>query len=264
MSKKQRSRKQDRLNGQAGAAPVTLDAPAVQDHSPQVAQRDKLKWELSIRGRTDLTARQQELIDLILDKKTKVLFLQGPAGSSKTWLAVYCGLKLLAARRASHITYIRTVVESASKSLGYLPGEFESKMEPYLMPLMDKLDEFVPVDQSKRLLTEKRVIGVPVNYLRGASLNAQVILVDEAQNLDTKELITVLTRLGQYSKLIIVGDPGQSDINGRSGFVPLFKLFDDAESRAEGIHCQSLTKADIVRSGVLRFIVDKLEQRPKA
>lgn len=255
MSKKHRAGK--RAN-EAKAPDATT-----KDKSVWVPQGSKIDFSLDIRERNDLTPKQRQLIDLILDKETKVVFINGPAGTSKTFIALYCGLKALQDRRVSHISYVRTIIESASKSLGSLPGDEKLKMEPFLMPLVEKLDEFLPTIQKDRLLKENRVKGIPVNYLRGASLNAQYIVVDESQNLTRKEMTTTITRLGQFSKMIFVGDDSQSDINGSSGFMPLFDLFNDESSRKEGIHCFSFTKNDIVRSGVLRYICERLESVPK-
>lgn len=229
------------------------------DKSVVVPQKNKVEFKLNIFERNDLTEKQKELNDLILDKETKVVFINGPAGTSKTFCAIYCGLKLLNEKRISDIVYVRTIIESASKSLGSLPGEMGLKMEPFLMPLMDKMNEFLPADQTKRLIAEERVRGIPVNYLRGASLNAQYIICDESQNFTFKELTTAITRLGQFSKIIILADPNQSDINGKSGFMPMFDLFNTEESKSKGIHCFSFTKEDIVRSGILRYISEKIE-----
>lgn len=243
----------------AQASPSTKSAPSAKDRSTYIHQRDKLDWGLNIRERNDLTDKQKALIALITAKETKVVFITGPAGTSKTWLAVYCGLHLLNQRRISHITFVRTIAESASKSLGTLPGEADQKLSPYLMPLMDKLDEMLPAGEVKRLMSEERVRGLPVNYLRGASMNAQYIVLEEAQNYDVKELTTALTRIGQYSKVIVIGDPGQSDINGRSALRPFYDLFNEPSSQKEGIHCISFTKDDIVRSGILRHIIERVE-----
>jgi phosphate starvation-inducible PhoH-like protein len=249
------------------AKDTSVTKPEPKDTSPQVYQRDKIDWTLSIRERNDLTEKQKAIKDLILDKTTKVVFISGPAGTSKTWLAIYCGLLLLQQRRVSHITFVRTVVESASKTLGALPGELEEKFGPFMMPLLDKLEELLPSGDIKKLMAEKRVVGIPVNHLRGASMNAQYIVLEESQNYSVKELTTALTRIGQYSKVIIIGDPGQSDINGHSGFQPFYDLFNQPSSQDEGIHCVSFTKDDIVRSGILRHIVDRIEwftaQHPK-
>lgn len=240
-------------------AKATFTPKPAQDQSPLVHQRDKLDWDLSIRERNDLTEKQKALIELILDKHTKVVFISGPAGTSKTWLAVYCGLLLLQQRRVSHITFVRTIAESASKSLGYLPGELEDKIGPYLKPMMDKLEELLPSGDIKRLMTEDRINGLPINHLRGASLNAQYIVLEESQNWTSKELTTALTRIGQYSKCVVIGDPMQADINGASAFQPFYDLFNEPSSQEQGIHCLSFTKDDIVRSGILRHLINRIE-----
>lgn len=244
-------------SAKAKSTPPSQPSP---DRSPVVHQRDKLDWTLTIRERNDLREKQMAIRDLILHKDAKVIFINGPAGTSKTWLAVYCGLLLLQQRRISHITFIRTLVESASKGMGYLPGDQSQKMDPYLMPMMDKLEELLSSTEVKRLITEQRAIGLPVNFLRGASLNAQYIVLEEAQNFTVKELTTALTRIGQYSKLVIIGDDQQSDINGASGFQPLFDWFNQPSYQADGIHCVSLNTDDIVRSGIVRKLVEALEE----
>ncbi len=239
---------------------ATSSTPSA-DKSPLVPQREKIGFPLSIRQRTDLTIKQQELIKLILDRDTRVVFLNGPAGTSKTFVSVLAGLTLMERHMVSDIVYVRSVIESASRSLGYLPGEAGDKMEPFIRPLKDKLEEMLPLPEIDRLVKEKRVEGVPVGFLRGASFNAKFILVDEAQNLTSKELLTVVTRVGRFSKLIVTGDPDQADINGSSGFRHFCDLFNDEESRANGVHYFSFTKDDIVRSELVKFIVGRIEQR---
>lgn len=234
------------------------------DHSPEIHQRDKIDFQLSVKTRSDLTPRQKQLIDLIMAKDSRLLFIDGPAGTSKTFLAVYCGLLLLQAHKVSDILYVRSIAESASKSLGSLPGDQNEKLNPFLMPLYDKLDELLSRADVDKLTKDERVSGTPINYLRGASFNARFVIADESQNLDMKELTTLVTRLGEFSKMVIAGDKDQSDINGRSGFSKFYDLFNDEESRSKGIHCFAFTKDDIVRSGILRYIVGRLEQRQAA
>jgi len=244
--------------------PAVQHSESSKDLSPKVYQRDKIDFNLSIRERSDLTDKQWELIDLILDKKTQIVFLSGPAGTSKSFVSVMAGLMLLNSKSVSDILYIRSIAESASKSLGSLPGEIGAKIEPFLMPLMDKLDELLPKAEVNKLLNDERVTGTPVNYLRGASFNARFIFCDECQNLSVPEAVTVLTRLGKHSKLIMAGDPMQSDIHVKSGFNKLFDLFNDESSKKEGIHCFSFTREDIVRSGILKYIIERLEGQESA
>lgn len=237
---------------------------ASKDFSPKIPQRDKIAFDLNIRQRDDMTPKQCELLDLILHRDTRVVFVNGPAGTAKSYTSVLAGLTLLQKRAVSDIAYIRSTVESASKSMGFLPGEAGDKMEPYLRPLRDKLDELLPSGEVDRLVKDKRAEGIPVGFLRGASFNARFILLDEAQNLNAKEMLTVLTRVGRFSKLIVAGDPMQSDINGASAFQRTFDLFNDEESRTNGIHCFSFTRDDIVRSPITRFIVERYERQGQA
>lgn len=257
MSKKQRPKRA------VSEATESVETSVNIDKSCKIHQRDKIKFDLNIRQRDDLTDKQKQLIELILDKKTKLVFVDGPAGTSKTFLAILCGLMLLQKHSVSDILYIRSIAESASKSLGSLPGEMEDKMSPFLMPLYEKLDELLPRGDVTALVKEKRIEALPINYLRGASFNARFIVADESQNFDIKELTTLVTRLGEFSKMIVIGDKLQSDINGRSGFMKMFDLFNDETSQNNGIHCFSFTKDDIVRSGILRYIVERLETMPK-
>ncbi len=207
-------------------------------------------------------AGQKEAQCILIDHPSHLYLTSNCIVTHNTWTVIYCGLLLLQQRRMSHITFMRTIAESASKSLGSLPGEADEKMSPYLMPLMDKLDELLPAGEVKRLMGEKRCVGLPVNYARGASMNAQYIVVEEAQNWNAKELTTALTRIGEYSKLVLIGDPDQSDLPNGAGkaFAELFDWFNQPSFAEQGIHCISMTKADIVRSGILRVIVEALEQ----
>ena len=176
-----------------------------------------------------------------------------------TFLAVYAALIALNNKTQSDILYLRSAIESSSRSLGALPGNIDEKMDPYLMPLYDKLEELLAKNEVDLLMKEKRITGNVVNFIRGSSWNAKFIIVDEAQNLTPGELKTIVTRLGKYSKLIILGDSGQSDLKEKSGFLPFFDMFSGEESQHYGIFCRSFTKQDIVRSKILGYILDKIE-----
>ena len=241
-------------------APTNKEKEVIKDTSPKVHQRAKINFSLNIKG-LDWTEKQKAFIELALSKESQIIFLSGPAGTSKTALAVYCSLLLLNEKRKSEIIYVRSIVESASHSMGYLPGLAEDKLRPYITPLVDKLEEFLCAGDIAKLFTDERIKPAPVNYLRGASFNANVIIVDEAQNLDFKELTTVITRIGQFSKFFILGDPMQSDLKYKevSGFKPMSEIFNTPESQQQGIFCIEFTKDDIMRSEILKFIIDKIE-----
>ena len=231
----------------------------VKDKSPQISQRDKIKEKLEIKE-PNWTEKQKQLIDLILDKKKHIIFIDGFAGTSKTFTSVYCGLKLLSEKRVSDILYIRSVVESASKSLGFLPGESDDKFKPFTIPLDDKLNEFLHSDDINILYKDKRIKPIPYNFLRGCNWNAKFILADEAQNATVQELATLITRIGKFSKMIVCGDSRQSDINGKSGFKRIYEIFNNEQSKEQGIVCVKLGIEDVMRSGIVKYILEALEQ----
>lgn len=230
------------------------------DKSPKVPQRTKIDYTLSLRG-LDWTEKQKAFIDLALNKDTKIIFLSGPAGTSKSILAVYCALVMLNEKRISDIIYVRTIIESAAVSMGTLPGDEHSKLKYFVSVLNDKLEELLPAGDIKKLNMDERVKGMPVNYLRGASYNAKAIIVDEAQNGTFNELLTCLTRIGKFTKYFILGDPMQTDLKHKdqSGFKPMYDIFNTDKAKEEGIFCVEFGKEDIMRSEILKFIIEQVE-----
>lgn len=206
------------------------------------------------------TDKQTALINILMNEDTKVVFISGPAGVSKTILTVYAALQMMAEHPEKNLLYVRSIAESADKGLGALPGTLQEKFDPYLMPLMDKLDELIYPDDSLQLRNDKRVDSVPINFLRGANWLDKIVILDEAQNFTFKELTTAITRISHGTKLFICGDFMQSDIGAKSGFRQMMKLFDDDESMGNGIRTFSFTHDDIVRSGVLKFIAARIEK----
>jgi phosphate starvation-inducible PhoH-like protein len=228
------------------------------DTSPKIHQNPKIKDAIIIDDR-ELTEKQKNLLQILQDKNTKCVFISGPAGTSKTFTSILAGLYLINQKRVSEIVYVRSIVESSDSKLGFLPGEMDEKMSPYIQPLIDKLEELLSKHDIDKLKKEERIHGFPINFLRGLSWNAKCIVADEAQNMTKKELVTLLTRVGEFSKLFICGDPDQSDINGKSGFVPIINLFDDVESKNNGVFVFRFDEEDIVRSGLVKFILKKLK-----
>ena len=210
-----------------------------------------------------LTEKQLQLLKIIFDNESKIIFISGPAGTSKTFVAIYGALQLYNMNNERGITYVRTIAESGEKSLGALPGEMAEKINPYMMPMNEKLDELLIPGQAS-IVKEKEIIkGMPINYLRGASWRNEVVIADESQNFTFKELTTLMTRLGEGSKLIICGDPMQSDINGKSGFADMYSLFNDNESKEKGIHTFYFGSEDIKRSEILKYVISKLQTHKK-
>ena len=208
-----------------------------------------------------LTDKQTQLLKIIFDNDSKIVFISGPAGTSKTYVAIYGALQLFNMNNERGITYVRTIAESGEKSLGALPGEMAEKINPYMMPMNEKLDELLIPGQASILKEKEIVKGMPINYLRGASWRNEVVIADESQNFTFKELTTLMTRLGEGSKLIICGDPMQSDINGKSGFADMYGLFNDAESKEKGIHTFHFGAEDIKRSEILKYVIAKIQNK---
>jgi phosphate starvation-inducible PhoH-like protein len=208
-----------------------------------------------------LTEKQTQLLKIIFDNDSKIIFISGPAGTSKTYVAIYGALQLYNMNNERGITYVRTIAESGEKSLGALPGEMAEKINPYMMPMNEKLDELLIPGQASTLKEKEIVKGMPINYLRGASWRDEIVIADESQNFTFKELTTLMTRLGEGSKLIICGDPMQSDINGRSGFADMYSLFNDDESKEKGIHTFHFGAEDIKRSEILKYVISKIQNK---
>lgn len=211
----------------------------------------------------NLTEKQKTFLKIALNKDTKIIFVSGPAGSSKTYISVYAALRELCSSKDLDLLYIRTIIESAEKGLGALPGDLSEKFNPYIIPLKEKLDELIPDNTTAKtdLIESGRIDAMPINFLRGLSFKDKIVIMDEAQNATFKELTTLVTRIGENSKIFICGDLMQSDINGKSGFGDIIKKFDDEESSEKGIHIFKFNASDIKRSEILKFIIKKISSR---
>ncbi len=203
--------------------------------------------------------KQRKFLEILLNPDNSIIFVSGPAGTSKTYMSLYAAIQMMMSDMEKDLLYVRSVIESAEKGLGYLPGDISEKFDPFLMPLYDKLEEIVAPQDVVWLKNQEKIAAIPINFLRGASWVNKIIVADEAQNFTFKELTTLITRVGRDSKLIICGDFMQSDINGKSGFRNIFELFNDEESKERGVQTFSFTHEDIVRSEILKFLIGKLE-----
>jgi phosphate starvation-inducible PhoH-like protein len=226
----------------------------------------KKEWYLNykINNQFKLNEVHNSFMEIMLYKDTKMVFVDGPAGSAKSYLAVYGALQMLLKKQVQQIVYIRSIVESASKSIGSLPGEIGDKFHPWSLPLLEKMDELVGPKISGELMKNNYVKCLPVNFVRGLTFRDSFVIIDEAQNLDSKELTTILTRFGENSKYVVIGDSFQSDIGSKNGFSKIRSAFDDKESEEKGIHNFVFSTNEVVRSEILKFIVKKLESAPQS
>lgn len=216
--------------------------------------RNDIFLNFKIDQKFHLNDHHKAFVEKAMDETSQILFCDGPAGSSKTYLAVYVALTMLRDKKIDEIVYIRSIVESATRKLGSLPGEVDEKFKPWSIPLIEKCDELVGKQITEMLFQSDYLKSIPVNFLRGATFTNNVVIVDESQNLEHSELVTILTRFGKNCKLFIIGDSLQSDIQ-KSGFEKIMKAFDTDESNNNGIHAFHFTEEDITRSKLLKFIV---------
>ena len=201
--------------------------------------------------------KHREFYNILHETGTQMSFVDGLAGTAKTYIAVYAALEMLKDGLFEKIVYIRSVVESADKSLGSLPGEIDDKFSPYAMPLIEKVTEIAGPGTCGMLRNKGLIEAIPVNFVRGLTFNNTCVIVDEAQNLTKGELTTILTRFGRNSQYIVCGDTKQSDVR-QSGFNDVFKRFTTEDCSERGIYTHYFGVDEIVRSKILRFICDKL------
>jgi len=197
------------------------------------------------------TPNQQKMVYMVGEKD--VVFALGPAGTGKTYISVAMAVRALKNKEVKKIIITRPAVE-AGEHLGYLPGDLKEKIDPYLRPIYDALDEMVPFEKLKYYL-ENRVIEIaPLAYMRGRTLNNAFILLDEAQNTTPSQIKMFLTRMGPNSKVIVTGDVTQIDLpnNQKSGLVEAIKIL----GKIKGIGVIELESKDVIRHKIVKDIID--------
>ena len=179
-------------------------------------------------------------------------FCIGPAGTGKTYLAVAVAVSMLKKKQIRKIILARPAVEAGEK-LGFLPGDLQAKVNPYLRPLFDALEDMMDFTQMRKLMEMDIIEIIPLAFMRGRTLNEAVIICDEAQNTSPLQMLMVLTRLGNGSKMIITGDITQTDLPAgqKSGMVDAIEIL----RRIKGIGCVELNQVDIVRHRLVQNIV---------
>lgn len=196
------------------------------------------------------TANQRKLIEAV--NKNDVVFAIGPAGTGKTYTSVACAVKALKNKEIKRIILARPAVE-AGESLGFLPGDMKEKIDPYLRPLYDALDDMIPSDKLKVMLENRTIEIAPMAFMRGRTLDNCYVILDEAQNATDAQLKMFLTRMGPNAKVIITGDLTQIDLpkNQPSGLIKAVKIL----GKIKGIKIAYLTVSDVVRHKVVKEIV---------
>jgi hypothetical protein len=208
-----------------------------------------------IRGRS---ANQQQLVDAF--EKKDMIFAVGPAGTGKTYLSIALAVKALKEKSAKKIILSRPAVEAGEK-LGFLPGDMKEKIDPYLQPLYDSLEDMIPANRLQDLLDKNIIQIAPLAFMRGRTLNDAVVILDEAQNTTTAQIRMFLTRMGWNSKMIITGDMTQIDLphNQKSGLKEALEIL----SGIDDIAVINLTQKDIVRHKLVTSIVNAYQAYDK-
>lgn len=223
-----------------------------------MAKKRAFKSGRALLGHIQLTAKQQKYFEIMTRPDTKVVFLSGPAGTSKTFLSVYCAIHLLNQEIHREILYLRTAVESAQRSLGFLKGSEEEKKSVYLEILEDMLAEILNEQEIDTLKNKNAIRGDVINFLRGKSISNTVFIFDEAENASIQETETVISRMNKNSRIFICGDSRQSDLK-RNYYDQLCELFGGEDSEENGVYHLSFTREDIMRDPVIGFILDKID-----
>ncbi len=200
------------------------------------------------------TQGQAEYVNLL--QTHDMVFCTGSAGSGKTYLAVAEALRLILTHKKSKLIITRPVVE-AGESLGFLPGDLEDKIDPYLRPLRDAMETILPPESVRRLFEAGIVEVAPLAYMRGRTLNNAVVILDEAQNTTCAQMKMFLTRMGENTKVFVTGDPSQIDLPKKleSGLIHSISIL----YKIEDIGFMELTAEDVVRNPLVKKIVKAYE-----
>ena len=203
------------------------------------------------------TPGQAEYVEAI--RTHDLVFCNGPAGTGKTYLAVATAVESLKQKQIGKIVLVRPAVE-AGENLGFLPGDMQAKINPYLRPLLDALREMMDYEQVKRFMTDDVIEVVPLAYMRGRTLNNAFIIMDEAQNTTLPQMKMFLTRMGLQSKVVVSGDTSQVDLppHTKSGLIDALHRL----KNIQGFASVTLNREDIVRHRLVQEIVLAYEEGP--
>jgi phosphate starvation-inducible PhoH-like protein len=228
-----------------------IDATLNSGHGDQTDTLEIREGNRSVRPRS---AGQARYMKALVDNE--LVFCIGPAGTGKTYLAVAMAVSLLRRGRIKKIVLVRPAVE-AGEHLGFLPGDLEAKINPYLRPLFDALHDLMDFDQIRRYMDHDLIEIAPLAYMRGRTLNDAVIILDEGQNATVPQMKMFLTRMGQNARIVVTGDITQVDlpIGTRSGLADAVDRLRDVN----GLAMTFLDRSDIVRHPLVQAIVDAYE-----
>jgi len=221
------------------------------DLTSDIAEGNNIGYRNRLKPRSE---NQKDYIRTIAENT--ITFCQGLAGSGKTHIAIGMALEYLLDNKVKKIIITRPVLEAGEK-IGYLPGTAEEKLHPYLLPILDEINHFIPVAHYTTLKLNNKIEVVPLGLMRGRNFHNCFIVADECQNASYEQLKMLLTRVGNDSKLVLTGDVGQSDLSFhlRGGFIDLIYALDGID----GIGTSKLESSDIVRNPIIAKILARLD-----
>lgn len=222
------------------------------------ASKNVVVYSIAGKAIKSRSANQQQLIDAFM--KDDMVFAVGPAGTGKTYLSIALAVKALKEKTAKKIILSRPAVEAGEK-LGFLPGDMKEKIDPYLQPLYDALEDMIPQVKLQDMMDKHIIQIAPLAFMRGRTLSDAVVILDEAQNTTAAQIKMFLTRLGWNTKMIITGDLTQVDLpkGQKSGLREAIEILHDVE----GISIVNLTGKDIVRHKLVTRIVNAFDKKEK-
>jgi phosphate starvation-inducible PhoH-like protein len=202
-----------------------------------------------------LNAGQKNLLKAIANPDNSIIIVSGVAGTGKTHLSVSWGLEHLFKQEFNKIVLTRPVVEAGEK-LGFLKGSYEEKLSPYMIPIFDVLNTRLSQIELNKLIEDHKIVTLPIAFMRGNTFQNSFVLLDEAQNTTKKQMHLFLTRIGKGSKMVITGDPKQSDLGSNNGFVDALERF----RNLKGLEIVELAADSIVRHSIIADIDERYSQ----
>jgi phosphate starvation-inducible PhoH-like protein len=252
---------QKRLTKRGSLTVEDVTALITQDNTSAVAAPDEQAVAVYAHKKVVEPRTKGQVLYIETMLANDLTFCIGPAGTGKTYLAVAVAVSMLKKKQIRRIVLARPAVEAGEK-LGFLPGDLQAKVNPYLRPLFDALEDMMDFSQMKKFIELDVIEIIPLAFMRGRTLNEAVIICDEAQNTSPLQMLMVLTRLGQASKMIVTGDITQIDLGmgQKSGMVEAIRIL----RRIKGIGAVELTQRDIVRHRLVQNIVRAYKKKTKA